>query len=171
MFRISSVVPYFVAVAVLVAAGPSAAQQGTLGSFGAWKAFAEGSGKDRICYIGAEPEKEEGKYTRRGETYVLVSHRPAEKIVGEVSVEAGYSYRGGSEVELSVDGKAYRLFTRGSNAWAYDSGADAALVRAMKAGRQMIIKGTSSRGTLTTDTYSLTGFTAAFEAARKACRR
>jgi hypothetical protein len=33
----------------------------------------------------------------------------------------------------------------------------------------MIVKGTSSRGTLTTDTYSLSGFTAAFNAISKAC--
>lgn len=170
MNRTSFFAPLSAAALVLLAAGAGLAQQGTLGSFGAWKAFAEGSGKDRVCYIGAEPEKEEGKYTRRGDTYVLVSHRPAEKVVGEVSIEAGYAYRGGSEVELAIDGKAYRLFTKGSNAWAYDAGADRALVAAMKAGRQMIVKGTSGRGTLTTDTYSLSGFTAAFEAARKACR-
>jgi Invasion associated locus B (IalB) protein len=39
----------------------------------------------------------------------------------------------------------------------------------LKAGKQMIVRGTSSRGTETTDTYSLSGFTAALAAIDKAC--
>ncbi len=35
----------------------------------------------------------------------------------------------------------------------------------------MVVKGTSSRGTLTTDTYSLTGFSAALQSIDKACGR
>ena len=41
---------------------------------------------------------------------------------------------------------------------------------AMKGGKAMVVKGTSSRGTLTTDTYSLAGFTAAYAAIGKACK-
>ncbi len=33
----------------------------------------------------------------------------------------------------------------------------------------MIVAGISSRGTLTTDTYSLNGFTAAYDAITRAC--
>ena len=72
-------------------------------------------------------------------------------------------------VSVDVDGKKFKLFTKGGNAWATDASADKALVAAMKAGRRMIIKGTSSRGTLTTDTYSLSGLTAAIKAIDKAC--
>ena len=39
----------------------------------------------------------------------------------------------------------------------------------MKGGLAMIVAGISSRGTLTTDTYSLNGFTAAYDAITKAC--
>ena len=47
---------------------------------------------------------------------------------------------------------------------------DKALVRAMIRGVTMIVRGTSSRGTLTIDTYSLRGFTAAHEAIGVACK-
>lgn len=40
----------------------------------------------------------------------------------------------------------------------------------MKAGRTMIVRGTSTRGTATTDTYSLTGFTAGMKAIDEACK-
>jgi len=145
-----------------------AAQQ-NLGSFQDWTAFSDG-GDRRICYIGSLPQKAEGNYTRRGDTYVLATHRPAESVFGEISVEAGYTYKAGSEVEVNIDGRAFRLFTQGGNAWAYDERADQELVAAMKAGSRMIVKGTSTRGTLTTDTYSLAGFTAAYEAINRACR-
>lgn len=145
------------------------AQRKTIGTFSDWTAFADGSGDSRICYVGSVPKKAEGKYTRRGDTYTLISHRPGERVFGEVSVEAGYTYKPDSEVIVDVDGKKFKLFTKGGNAWASDAAADKEIVAAMKAGRQMIIKGTSSRGTLTTDTYSLSGITAAYNAIDKAC--
>jgi len=43
------------------------------------------------------------------------------------------------------------------------------LVGAMKAGIEMTIRGTSARGTETLDTYSLRGFTAAYNEAVTAC--
>lgn len=156
------------AAAISVSPYAHAAQQ-NLGSFQDWTAFSDGADK-RICYIGSLPQKAEGNYTRRGDTYVLATHRPAENVFGEISVEAGYTFKPGSEVEVNIDGQTFRLFTQGGNAWAYDEKADQELVAAMKAGSRMVVKGTSSRGTLTTDTYSLAGFTAAFEAIDQACR-
>ena len=51
-----------------------------------------------------------------------------------------------------------------------EEGADAKLVQSMIRGADMVVQGTSSRGTLTTDTYSLKGFTAAYKAINKACK-
>ncbi len=158
------------------AADATAAPQ-HLGTFTDWTAFVDGSGANRECYIMSLPKKEEGQYSRRGDTYTVVTHRPRDGTIGQVSVEAGYTYKQGSEVTVDIDGKSFILFTTyrsgnetrvGSNAWAY-VGADAELVAAMKTGRSMVIRGTSSRGTLTSDTYSLSGFTAAFNAISKAC--
>mgnify|MGYP001203943456 CR=1 FL=1 len=159
-----------VAVGLGLAAASAMAAQQTLGSFQDWTAFTDGSER-RICYVGSVPKKKEGNYTVRGDTYVLATHRPGEKVFGEISVEAGYTYKPGSEVEINIDGQTFKLFTQGGNAWAYDEKADRALVDAMRAGRQMIVKGTSTRGTLTTDTYSLSGFSAALQSIDKACSR
>ena len=72
---------------------------------------------------------------------------------------------------MNIDGKTFKLFTRGDNAWAYDFAADRAIVAAMKAGQKMTVRGTSRRGTVTTDTYSLSGFSAALAAIDKACAK
>ena len=46
---------------------------------------------------------------------------------------------------------------------------DRIIIDAMKAGKQMIIVGYSSRGTQTTDTYSLIGFTKAITKLNESC--
>ena len=59
--------------------------------------------------------------------------------------------------------------TEGERAWPRDPRDDNKLVRAMKGGLNMVVTGRSTRGTKTTDTYSLLGFTAAMNAIDKAC--
>ena len=150
----------------------AAAQQRSLGTFGDWTAMVDGSSANKkLCYIGTTPKKAEGNYTTRDDVHMLVTHRPAEKVHGEISITTGYTYREGKDVEVNIDGKTFKLFTRGDNAWAYDSAADRAIVAAMKAGQKMTVRGTSRRGTVTTDTYSLSGFSAALAAIDKACAK
>ncbi|HAI28399.1 MAG TPA: hypothetical protein DCM48_02355, partial [Thalassospira sp.] len=80
-----------------------------------------------------------------------------------------YTYKSGSEVDLRIDSKSFKLFTHDDSAWAVNSEEDRKLVSAMKAGSTMVVVGYSSRDTKTTDTYSLSGFTNAYNAISKAC--
>ena len=169
MIRLKCIQTFLLLAFLSIAATPASAQQKTLGTFGDWTAVSDGSGNNRLCYIGSAPKKAEGKYTTRGSAHFLVTNRPADRVKGEVSVATGYVYKDGKDAEAEVDGKKFKLFTRGENAWAYDAGTDKAMVGALKAGRQLVVRGTSSRGTETTDTYSLSGFTAALAAIDKAC--
>ena len=148
---------------------PPAASETLLATFTDWEAFVDGKGKGRVCYLGAHPKKKEGKYKTRGDTYVLITHRPGERKRDVFELRAGYRYKKNSEVGVAIGGYKARLFTAGDTAWAKDPGADRALARAMIRGKTMVVRGTSSRGTRTTDTYSLTGFTAAYKAVSKAC--
>ena len=154
----------------LLPAPPAAGQdKRAIDVFGDWNAFAETERGSKVCYIGSVPKKEEGDYTERGDVYAMVTHRPAEGSLDVASIRAGYTYGKGSEVDVTVGENTFKLFTDGGFAWARDSKADRALVAAMKAGATMIVQGTSSLGTLTTDTYSLKGFTAAHQAIGEAC--
>jgi invasion protein IalB len=162
--------PISLSVLVLAVLAPGTSKAATvIGTFGGWTAFKARENGKKVCYIGAEPSKSAGKYKVRGEVYILVTHRPAEKKIGVVSVTAGYTYKQGSEVKIAVGDAAFKLFTDRDMAWTYDAKADRALVRAMKAGRKMTIKGTSGKGTKTMDTYSLKGFSAAYRAIGIAC--
>ena len=66
--------------------------------------------------------------------------------------------------------KKFILFTEGENAWAPSGADDAALVDAFRRGARAKVEGVSKRGTKTVDTFSLSGFTAALEAAANLCK-
>lgn len=151
---------------------PSAMAAGVkaVASFKDWSVHVVGGKSGKICYIHSEPKKSAGKYKARGATYIQVTHRSKPQSADEVSVTAGYDYRKGDPVDITVDGKKFVLFTEGDTAWSRDTAGDKALVAAMRSGTAMIIKGVSSRGTLTTDQYSLSGFTAAHKSISKACK-
>lgn len=158
-------------LAVTVPAGMALAAPEPINTFGSWTAFVDRSSGKKVCYIGSKPLKSEGKYTSRGEAYLLVTHRPAERVVGEISFETGYTFRGGNEPLVTIGSRKFSLFSRGSNAWAKDAAMDRSLVAAMKVGTTLVVQGTSGRGTLTTDTFSLTGFSAAYNAITEACAK
>lgn len=159
-------VPFFAAIVIL--ALPARAE--VLGEHGPWIASKLAEADKPVCHMSAMPDKAEGKYAKRGQPYAIVTHRPAEKTVGEVSFQAGYTFKADSAVSVTIDrNKPFELFTNGGFAWARTRDDDKALVKAMRGGSRMVVKGTSSRGTLTTDTYSLSGFTAAYKAISSAC--
>ncbi len=156
--------------AVLAAGQPALGQEvKTLASHGRWQAYAFDENGQKACYIASRPVKDEGKYTKRGKIYAIVAHRPAEKTRDEVSLNAGYTFKKESRVRVSIDGRDFTLFPHEETAWVPSSEGDRALVAAMKAGKTMVVQGTSARGTDTKDTYSLVGFTKAYRAIAKAC--
>ena len=140
-----------------------------IGDYGDWSSFQFSEDGNLACYMSSEPKKTEGKYNRRGDVFAIVTHRPAEKRFGEVSIIAGYSYRKDSWAEVKIGKQTFQLFTQDDGAWAPDAETDKKLVQAMRKGHTMVVIGTSTRGTLTTDTYSLSGFTKASRAIAKAC--
>ena len=157
------------ALALFVLAGPALAEK-FLGKHGDWEAFTDKESGKAVCYMASEPLKMHGNYAKRGASYAMVTHRPAEKSRNVISIRAGYSHKAGSEVEVAVGKDSFKLFTKDGWAYAPDADADNALVKAMIRGSSMVVTGFSERGTKTTDTYSLKGFTAAYGAISKACK-
>jgi invasion protein IalB len=140
-----------------------------LGTHRDWNVYAFTEDSQKICYMASEPTKQEGNYTRRGSPAVLVTRRPNPR-VDEVSVQPGYSYLENSEVEIDIGNRKFALFTRGEHAWTKSEEEDQALIEAMKRGSDMTVRGTSTKNTFSLDTYSLLGFTAAYQAMVAACR-
>lgn len=151
---------------------PALAQEGLqdLGTFKDWQAHSYKEGGKLVCTMFSVPKSSEGDYTNRGEVYVFVTHRPSHNRVDEVSVNIGYTFKKGAPVNVVISGTTHEMFSDRSTAWTRDSKSDRALVRAMRAGAEMIVQGVSGRGTRTTDTFSLSGFSAAHNAITSACK-
>ncbi len=146
-----------------------ASKPSLLGTFGDWRAYSFTENGNKVCYMAAEPKTKVGNYTSRGDVFALITHRPAEKTRDVFSYITGYPYKSGGEVTIEANGRNYKLFTQNETAWAADAAADRALVNAIKAGSNMVVKGVSQRGTLTTDTFSLNGSSKAYNTISKAC--
>ncbi|WP_162913173.1 invasion associated locus B family protein [Rhodospirillaceae bacterium SYSU D60014] len=151
--------------------GPAfgAPQPKSIGQFDDWAAVTFEEEGNLVCYITSEPLDMKGDYTQRGRVYALVTHRPANQSLNVVTFIAGYTYDDGSEVTAEIDDQEFTLFTQDDGAWAVDGDTDKKLVDAMRKGREMVVQGVSSRGTETTDTYSLMGFSKAYGAINEAC--
>lgn len=157
---------------LLAVTAPSMAQttqSRAIGQFADWTAYRFEENGNPVCYMASQPVKAEGNYTRRGQIFAMITHRPAEGSRNVFSYLTGYTYREGSTVEARIGGQTFTLRTRGNTAWTPDAETDEKLSRAIKAGNTMTVVGTSSRGTLTTDTISLRGSTAAHNAISEAC--
>ena len=137
-----------------------------------WGAYRYEDDNGRICFISSEPKKSIGDYDpkNRGDIHVFVSHGPGKAERDVVQVIAGYRYKKQSEVTLKIDRNSFNLFTIDDRAYAESEEQDIQIIAAMKRGTKMTVIGTSSRGTVTTDTYSLLGFTKAKTVIDKTCK-
>ena len=152
---------------------PFAAQAGEprmISSHGDWAAYVFDEDGNKVCYMASKPKKDEGDYTKRGEIFALLTHRPAEGSKDVFSYIAGYSYKAGSDATIEIDGERFVMFTQDDTAWAPDAETDAKLSHSIRKGSKMVVKGTSSRGTQTTDTFGLSGSSAAYDKISDECR-
>ncbi len=134
-----------------------------------WTVYEVADPKGKICYIASEPKDQKGNYRSRGNPAVLVARLPGSPPTEQVSVQPGYTFKRDSSVAVQIDDRGFQLFTQGEHAWARTDEDDRTLIAAMRGGSNMTVRGTSTRDTFSLDTYSLSGFTAAFEAMRDAC--
>jgi hypothetical protein len=157
--------------AALLAVSPALAQESEpLGEFNDWAAYTYKSDSGPVCYIVSQPVDSEPKNVNRDQIFFLVTHRPSERVRNEVNTIIGYPFKENSTATVTIGDSTFELFTSGDGAWADSADRDRAIVEAMKAGSSMRLKGTSWRGTETTDRYSLSGVTAALEKIDAECK-
>lgn len=147
----------------------NASEPRLIGTYGDWAAYSFMENGNKVCYMASQPKTAVGNYTSRGDIFALITHRPSEKTTDVFSYVTGYPYKAGSEVTIQANGRTFKLFTQDDTAWNADAAADRALVGAIKAGSDMVVKGTSKRGTLTTDTYGLSGSSKAYQTISQEC--
>ncbi|QQR39143.1 invasion associated locus B family protein [Devosia rhizoryzae] len=161
------------AVASVMALAPAAqAQQATeLGTFNAWSAYTATDQSGQLCFIIGEPQSSEPSGANRDPIKFLIVHRKGMGSKNEVQTQIGYPYNSSdAKASVAIDGKSYTMAARDSTAWLASNADEPGFVQAFKGGSQMVVRGTSQRGTNTVDTYSLSGATAAVNAIDAACK-
>ncbi len=156
------------AAALGLVSGAAMAQQQqrpqALGTFQDWTAATHMEGGRKVCYAFTRASRSEGGGSRQN-VILTVTHRPQGR--DQVALRAGYTYARNAEVSVTVGGTELDFYTAQDNAFARDG---ARAVTAFRGGAQAVAKGQGPQGRGTaTDTFSLSGFTAAYEAISKEC--
>lgn len=158
------------ALFIVFLASPAWAEGAALGRFGDWDTYKLSRDQGATCYAMARPKLTQPKKLNRDETYFMVTVWPKRAAKPEPSIVAGYTYRGGSKVDVTVGKSKFGFFTKGDGAWLAQTKDEARLINAMKAGKALSVQGISARGTKTQDNYSLPGFARALDKIQKACK-
>ena len=159
------------AIATLGAgAAPAQGAPKLVSQSGDWGVYMDTSGQGKICYALSQPKTRAPAGLSRDPAYFFVSTRTAENVKNEISVVMGFPLKEGSDATLTIGPASFDLYTRGSGAWVRNVAEENRLLDAMKRGKDVVVKSSSVRGNVTTDTYSLSGISAAVDRAAQECR-
>ena len=140
-----------------------------LGDYQSWSAFALNENGIKTCYMASEPNSSPNAGAR-AKPFAFVTHRPAKKALNVLTIFAGYAFEPGSRVTIEIGPRRFALFTDSDSAWAGEADLDEQVVKAMRAGKTMVVRGRSAAGTETADTYSLGGFALAYRRMSEECK-
>jgi hypothetical protein len=152
------------------AAKKEAAKPTLVATYGDWGVYSAASGKSKTCYALGQPKDRQPDNLKRDPAYVFISNRPGEGVHDEISIILGFDVKAGADPEAAIGDRSFAMVAKGGNLWIKNAAEEGQMVEAMKKGAKMTVKALSTRGNLTTDTYSLTGLTQSVERMAKDCR-
>ena len=143
-----------------------------LGQYGEWGAYTATPNGKKLCFALAKPGSSQTSPPNRPRdpAYLFVSTRPGEQVKEEISLLIGYPLKQNTEVTAAVGSTNFELYTQEDGAWVKSQPDEAKMVEAMRKGADLVIKGESSRGTKTTDVFSLKGISLALDRVGQECK-
>jgi invasion protein IalB len=144
---------------------PSPGEPTLLAMYGEWGAYTATPNGKRVCFALAKPVSSTTVPPNRPRdpAWMFVSSRPTERVTNEVSVIFGYGLKPNSDATMEIAGGSYAMNTQGDGAWVKNPAEEPKLVDILRKGADVTIKGTSARGTVSTDVYSLKGLSQALD--------
>jgi len=154
------------------AAVPGGAQPALLGQYGDWGAYTATPSGNKVCFALAKPKttKTEPAGRPRDPSYIFVSTRPGENVKNEVNIIIGYPFKTSSDATVEIGSAKFAMYTQNDGAWIKNVAEEARMVDAMRKGADLTVKGTSGRGTTSTDQYSLKGLAQALDRIELVCK-
>jgi hypothetical protein len=143
-----------------------------LGQYGEWGVYTASPTGKKLCFALAKPVKAVTNPANRPRdpVYMFISSRPLEKVKDEVSIVIGYGFKPATDASLDVGGNHFPMYTQNDGAWIKNAADETKLVEALRRSGDAVVKGTSARGTTTTDTYSLKGLAQALDKVAQECK-
>ena len=123
----------------------------------------------KVCFAQSSPILQSPKPNNKRDAKLFISFRPADKIIDEVSVTAGYEFNSNTVTAQSGKNKFKFDIKEQGFAWIADTKIEFRMIKRMKKGSRIMITGYNQKGSQTIDHYSLLGFTKAYNSSKKAC--
>ena len=140
-----------------------------IGKFKDWEALIVTSDSGKVCFAQSSPILQAPKSNKR-DAKLFIAFRPADKIIDEVSVTAGYEFNNSNSVIAQSGKNKFKFDIKEQGfAWIADTKIEFRMIKRMKKGSRIMITGYNQKGSQTIDHYSLLGFTKAYNATKKAC--
>jgi hypothetical protein len=151
---------------------PGAPEPALIGQYDEWGAYTATPNGKKVCFALAKPVSASTNPPNRprDQAWIFISSRPGERVKDEVSVIFGYGLKASSDANIEISGGSYAMNTQGDGAWVKNPAEEPKLVETMRKGRDMTVKGTSAKGTVSTDVYSLKGLAQALDKVGQECR-
>jgi hypothetical protein len=143
-----------------------------LGQWGSWGAYTALPDGKKVCFALAQATSSStGARAYPGKpSYIFVSSRPAEKIKNEVSITIGHTFKSDSNATAAIGPASFALYTQKDGAWIKSAAEEGRMIDAMLQGNSIVVKGVTSRGSQTSDVFSLSGFAQALNRAGLECK-
>ena len=152
-------------VTVPMLAGAAMAQSvKLLGEFRDWTAYTATESTGPVCFALSKPTEITPSPDDFTEAWLYLTNRPSESVRNELNVVAGFIFAADTPATATVGGETFELFTDKDAAWLLDPNQNDNLAGALRAGSSVVIEGTSDKGIRITETFSLSGATAASRA-------
>jgi len=140
-----------------------------IGKFKDWEAMVVKEATGKVCFAQSSPILQAPKSNKR-DAKLFIAFRPAEKIINEVSVTAGYEFNKNNSITAASGKNKFKFDIKEQGfAWIADTKIEYRMIKRMKKGSRIMITGYNQKGSQTIDHYSLLGFTKAYNATKKAC--
>ena len=140
-----------------------------IGKYKDWVSMVITEATGKVCFAQSSPILQAPKSNKR-DAKLFIAFRPADKIIDEVSVTAGYEFNNSNSVIAQSGKNKFKFDIKEQGfAWIADPKIEFRMIKRMKKGSRIMITGYNQKNSQTIDHYSLLGFTKAYNATKKAC--
>jgi hypothetical protein len=158
-----------IAITALLTAPALAQSVRLIGEFRSWSAYSATEQTGPVCFALTRPTEITPQPDGFSGAYLYLTNRPSIGVRNELNLVAGFTFAADTPATATVSGQTFELFTDKDAAWLKNPSQNDNLAGALRAGSSVVIEGTSDNGIKVSQTFSLSGATAASRAIEGNC--